>query len=46
MSGRVFGKEDRLDAKINDEVNQGWEFVTAGQGADQWGFALLKREKK
>jgi hypothetical protein len=46
VSGKVIGKENTLEAAINREVSQGWQFVTAGQAADQWGFAVMKREKK
>lgn len=44
--GQVIRNENTLGAAINREVSQGWQFVTAGQAADHWGFAVLKREKK
>jgi hypothetical protein len=46
VSGQVIGNENKLDAAINREVSQGWQFVTAGQAGDHWGFAVMKREKK
>ena len=45
VSGHVIGRDDRLDAAINQEISQGWQFVSAGQAADQWGFAVLRRER-
>ena len=46
VTGKVMGNENRLDAAINREVSEGWQFVTSGGAAEQWGFAVLKREKK
>src|SRR3954452_4614835 len=48
VTGTVIGgmPQQRLDAVINKHVAEGWKFVSAGQAADQWGFAVLKRKVK
>jgi hypothetical protein len=45
--GGVFSQnEPRLDTAINTQITNGWQFVTAGQALESWGFAVMKREKK
>ena len=48
VTGKVDSSQsDTLAAKINNEVSQGWEFVSAGGTADNfYAFAVLRREKK
>jgi len=48
VTGTVIGgmPQQRLDAMINKHLAEGWKFVSAGQAADQWGFAVLKRKVK
>jgi hypothetical protein len=46
VSGQVIGNENTLTAAINREAGQGWEFVSTGQAADHWGFAVMRRERK
>jgi hypothetical protein len=44
VPGKVFGEE--LGQAINGAVAQGWEFVSASPSTEQWGFAVMRREKK
>jgi hypothetical protein len=44
ISARVFQNE--LQNGINGAVSEGWEFVSASPYVDQYGFAVLRREKK
>ena len=44
VSGQVLGADSRLDQAINDGIAAGWEFVSASQASDMWGFAVLRRE--
>ncbi len=44
IPARVFQNE--LQNGINGAVAEGWEFVSASQYVDQYGFAVLRREKK
>ncbi|HWI57302.1 MAG TPA: hypothetical protein VNZ22_08750 [Bacillota bacterium] len=46
VTGHLVGSDNRLDAAINRETSQGWQFVTAGQYAEQIGFAVMKKAKK
>ena len=48
VTGTVIGgmPQQRLDAVINKHLAEGWKFVSAGQAADHWGFAVLKRKVK
>jgi hypothetical protein len=39
--------QDELAKAINNGVAEGWEFVSAsGPNAENWGLAVLRREKK
>jgi hypothetical protein len=39
--------QDELGKAINSSVADGWDFVSAsGPNDGNWGFAVLKREKK
>ena len=41
------GFHDELTEAINSSVAEGWEFVSAsGPNAENWGLAVLRREKK
>ena len=41
------GFQDELTKAINSSVAEGWEFVSAsGPNAENWGLAVLRREKK
>lgn len=45
VTGRVF--QDELGKAINSSVADGWEFVSAsGPNNENWGFAVLRKEKK
>jgi hypothetical protein len=45
VTGSVFQQE--LEKAINSSVAEGWDFVSAsGPNEGNWGFAVLKREKK
>ena len=45
VSASVF--QDELGKAINSSVADGWAFVSAsGPNEGNWGFAVLKREKK
>ena len=46
VSGKVLGHEAKLDDAINTQASQGWEFVSASHSTEQYGFAVMKREKK
>ncbi len=46
VAGKVLGNESQLDAAINAAAAQGWEFVSASPSTEQWGFAVMKRERK
>jgi len=46
VQGTVLGKDASLGNEINEQVVQGWEFVSASPSTDQYGFAVLRREKK
>jgi hypothetical protein len=46
VAGKVLGSESQLDSAINTSTAQGWEFVSASPSTEQWGFAVMKREKK
>lgn len=46
VAGKVLGNESQLDVAINIEVATGWEFVSANSSTEQWGFAVLRRERK
>ncbi len=44
VAAKVLG--DDLGRAINAEAAAGWDFVSASPSLDQWGFAVLRREKK
>jgi hypothetical protein len=45
VTSSVFG--DELGKAINSSIAEGWEFVSAsGPNNENWGFAVLRREKK
>ncbi len=44
VPGQVLGNE--LGQAINASVTEGWEFVSAASSTEQWGFAVMRREKK
>jgi hypothetical protein len=45
VTSRAF--QDELGKVVNDSVAEGWEFVSAsGPNNDNWGMAVLRREKK
>ena len=45
VTGNVF--REQLGKAINNGVADGWEFVSAsGPNNENWGIAVLKREKK
>ena len=45
VTGRAFS--DELGKAINNSTAQGWEFVSAsGPNNENWGLAVLRREKK
>ena len=45
VTGNVF--QEQLGKAINNGVADGWEFVSAsGPNNENWGIAVLKREKK
>jgi hypothetical protein len=46
VAGKVLGNESQLDIAINIEAATGWEFVSANPSTAQWGFAVMRREKK
>ncbi len=46
VAGKVFRGEQNLDDAINATIAQGWEFMSASHATDQWGFAVMRREKK
>ena len=46
VQGKVIGNEATLEGAINGQTAQGWDFVSASPSVEQWGFAVLRREKK
>ena len=46
VQGVVFGNEGKLEDAINGQAAQGWDFVSASPSKDQYGFAVMRREKK
>ncbi len=45
VTGNAF--QNQLDKAINASVAEGWDFVSAsGPNNENWGIAVLKREKK
>lgn len=44
VPGKVLGNE--LGQAINASVAEGWEFVSASSSTEQWGFAVMRREKR
>ena len=45
VTGKGFG--DELANAINSSVGEGWEFVSvSGPNNENWGLAVLRREKK
>jgi hypothetical protein len=46
VQGTVFGKDAQLEDYINSHAAQGWDFVSASPSKDQYGFAVMRREKK
>ncbi len=49
VQGTVLGTEPNvvnLGEAVDNHAAQGWELVTASHSKDQWGFALMRREKK
>jgi hypothetical protein len=44
--GKAHGDQISLADAINREVAQGWQFVSSSGAGENWGFAVLKREKK
>ena len=46
VQGKVFGNEAKLEDAINTSTGQGWDFVSASPSVDQYGFAVMRREKK
>jgi len=41
------GFQEQLEKAINSSVAEGWDFVSAsGPNNDNWGLAVLRREKK
>jgi len=47
LNGKFFGSENRLDAALNNQVADGWELVPPIHfGENDWGYALLRRQKK
>ena len=46
VQGTVFGKEAQLEDYINSATVQGWDLVSASHSKDQYGFAVMRREKK
>jgi hypothetical protein len=46
VSGKTIGSESTLGDAINRAASEGWQFVSAGPSAEQWGFAVLRRKKQ
>ena len=49
VPGKVLGSiggEVKLEDAINSHAAQGWDFVSASPSTDQYGFAVMRREKK
>jgi hypothetical protein len=47
LNGKVFGPEQRLDDALNSHIAEGWKIVSPVHfGANDWGYAVLKRPKK
>lgn len=46
VQGKVVGNEATLENAINSQTAQGWDLVSASPSVDQYGFAVLRREKK
>jgi len=46
VRGLLVGDEEKLEDSINSHAAQGWDFVSAAPSSDQYGFAVLRREKK
>jgi hypothetical protein len=39
-------ERDRLELKINNQVAEGWQFVSASGAGEMSGFAVMRREKQ
>ena len=46
VPGAVLGSEAKLEDAINSHAAQGWDFVSASPSKEQYGFAVMRREKK
>jgi hypothetical protein len=46
VQGKVLGNEGTLENAVNSHTAQGWDFVSASPSTDQYGFAVMRREKK
>jgi len=46
VPGKYFTGDQHLGDAINRNAIEGWDFVSASHGTEQWAFAVLRREKK
>jgi len=46
VQGTVLGQDISLGNDINKQAAQGWEYVSASPSKDQYGFAVMRRERK
>lgn len=44
--GTVLSNDGKLEDALNSSAAQGWDFVSASPSKDQYGFAVMRREKK
>lgn len=44
--GTVLSNDGKLEDGLNGAAAQGWDFVSASPIRDQYGFAVMRREKK
>jgi hypothetical protein len=46
VTGKIFRGDQNLGDAINASAGQGWEFVSAFHGVEQYAVAVMRREKK